>query len=100
MDWSRLSRETIATVALTIPDDTPFKDRKRIIFDAYPFGRREYWPYKAWCKAQREYLAKHDPKTPPPPPLFAGWERDPISGRPIIPAPQKEPSALAEEVKP
>lgn len=31
--------------------------------EAYPFGARTHWPYKAWCKVQREILGG-----PPPPP--------------------------------
>lgn len=82
--WSDQARATIAKLHLTLPEDIPFKERKQIVKDAYPFGERSYWPYKAWCKAQREYLAKYDPKAPPPGPLFPGLRRDPITGRPII----------------
>lgn len=83
MEWSLVSRQTIERVALTIPDDTPLKERKRIIREAYPFGQRSYWPYKAWCKAQRAYLSRWtDPKDPAP--LFPNLRRDPITGRPII----------------
>lgn len=82
--WAHQARTTIEQLALTIPADTPFKERKAIIDAAYPFGERAYWPYKAWLKARKAYLAKHDPATPKPPPLFAGWPRDPVTGRPII----------------
>lgn len=58
------SRRVIAQVHATLPADISFADRRRAIREAYPFGEREYWPYKAWCKAQREYLAKYDPKAP------------------------------------
>lgn len=61
------ARVAIAAVHARLPDDVSFKDRKAAIKAAYPFGERSYWPYKAWCKAQREYLKKYDPKTPPPP---------------------------------
>lgn len=67
MNWSEKSRETIARVHGQLAEDTPFKDRRQAIRDAYPFGTREYWPYKAWCKAQRVYLNKYDPKVPRPP---------------------------------
>lgn len=61
------ARRVIAQVHATLPADISFADRRRAIRDAYPFGERAYWPYKAWCKAQREYLAKYDPKAPQPP---------------------------------
>ena len=61
------ARQVIARVHATLPADISFTERKRAIRAAYPFGEREYWPYKAWCKAQREYLAKYDPKAPQPP---------------------------------
>lgn len=67
MRWSEISRETIAKVHAQLPADISFADRKRAIRGAYPFGPRECWPYKAWCKAQREYLKPFDPKTPAPP---------------------------------
>lgn len=71
-DWSRIARETIGKVDAALPEGVLFKDRKAAVFAAYPFGERSYWPYKAWCKAQREYLRRHDPKIPKPPgPLFA-----------------------------
>lgn len=67
MNWSERARQTIAAVHATLPADISFADRKRAIRDAYPFGEREYWPYRAWCKAQRKYLAPFDPATPEPP---------------------------------
>lgn len=65
--WTRLSKERIAEVHRRLPEDATFKERKAALKDAYPFGERAYWPYKAWCKARKAYLAKYDPKTPPPP---------------------------------
>lgn len=67
MNWSDKARETIARVHGSLPEGAPFKERKAAVKAAYPFGERSYWPYKAWCKAQREYLKRYDPKTPPPP---------------------------------
>lgn len=83
MDWSRIARETIAEAHKRVPPDASFDDRKKIIDEAYPFGPREMWPYKAWLKARKAYLKAHDPSIPATP-LFPGLRRDPISGRPII----------------
>lgn len=67
MKWAEIARQTIARVHASLPENISFKDRKAAIRAAYPFHVREYWPHKAWCKAQREYLRKYDPKAPPPP---------------------------------
>ena len=86
MDWSRIARETVARVAATIPDETPLKERKKLIDAAYPFGERAYWPYKAWCKARRAYLERHGLKplrAPQPTPIDL-MPRDPVTGRPVI----------------
>jgi len=66
-DWSRIARETIEAVHASLPADIAYPDRVKAIRAAYPFGPREMWPYRAWCKAQREYLRRHDPNAPPPP---------------------------------
>ena len=87
MQWSDIARQTIERVALDIPDDADMKARKTAIDAAYPFGQRQYWPYKAWLKARKAYLSKYGPAGKiPPAPLFDGWARDPETGRPIIPA--------------
>ncbi len=51
------SKAIIAKVHASLPADIPMAERKKAIFDAYPYGERQYHPYKAWCKAQREYFA-------------------------------------------
>lgn len=84
MEWARVARETISRVGSTIPEEATFKQRKAVIDAAYPFGPREYWPYKAWLKARKDYLKRYDPSRPPDAPLFPGLARDPITGRPII----------------
>jgi hypothetical protein len=86
MEWSRIARQEVARVALTIPDDTPLKARKALIDAAYPWGPRDYWPWKAWCKARRAYLERHGlkPLHPPPRTLLDDLPRDPVTGRPVI----------------
>lgn len=59
MSWYEQARAVIQRVHADLPDDLPFKERKRAIQEAYPFGPRQYHPYKMWCKAQREYLARY-----------------------------------------
>jgi hypothetical protein len=59
MDWSRLARETIAQVHAGLPSGASLSDRKKAVDAAYPFGPREYWPYKAWLKARKAYLVQY-----------------------------------------
>jgi hypothetical protein len=66
VNWAERAREAIAQAHGQIPEDCPFKERKAAIKAAYPFGERAYWPYKAWCNAQRAYLSRYDPKAPKP----------------------------------
>lgn len=89
MDWSEISRQTVDKIAATLPDDLPMKERKAALFAAYPFGERAYWPYKAWCKAQRSYLAgfgKEGGRVGPAarPTGLEHLPRDPLTGRPVI----------------
>lgn len=74
--WYETARQHIAEVSEGFPKDMPFKERKKAIYDAYPFGTRSHFPYKAWCKAQREYLAKYDPR--PAGPLHAAMMESPL----------------------
>lgn len=85
MEWSREARRLIGEVHATLPADATLAQRKRAIRDAFPDSwRGASWPYKAWLNARKAYLKKFDDSAPAP--LFDGWERDPVSGRPIIPA--------------
>ncbi len=86
MEWSRIARQEVARVGATIPEGTPLKERKTLIDAGYPFGPRDYWPWKAWCKARRAYLEKHGlaPLHPKPMTLLDKLPRDPVTGRPVI----------------
>lgn len=55
MEWSKIAREVVAEVLAAYPADTP--ERRKALRDAYPFGQREYWPYKAWLKAIKDATA-------------------------------------------
>ena len=55
--WYEKARSVIGDVHKTLPKDASLAERKAALFEAYPFGQRQYHPYKMWCKAQREYLA-------------------------------------------
>lgn len=61
MSWYDQAKYVIRKTHEAMPEDISFADRKKAIHDAYPFGMREYHPYKMWCKAQREYLNAWNP---------------------------------------
>lgn len=63
--WYEKSRSVIAAVHAELPKDATLEQRRKALREAYPFGQRQYHPYKMWCKAQREYLD-----------LFGGKKRD------------------------
>jgi hypothetical protein len=77
MDWSRIARETIGEVHASLPADATIEQRKKALFEAYPFGERAYWPYKAWNKAKRDYLRRFEPK-PPQQPMDWGKVKSPL----------------------
>lgn len=58
MTWYDTARAVIRTIDAMLPADAPIAQRRAYLRASYPFGERKYWPYKAWLKAQREYLAK------------------------------------------
>ena len=41
-----------------VPADADLKTRQAAIDEAYPFGERNYHPYKVWLKVRRDYLKK------------------------------------------
>lgn len=59
--WYDTARKYIAELDADLPADMPFKERRKAVRAAYPWGQRRMWPYKAWCRAQREYLARFLP---------------------------------------
>lgn len=84
MEWSDAARRAIAQAHLTVPADATLTERKRIIDDAYPFGERSMWPYKAWLKARKAYLVKYGYGPPLPLTALEMLPRDPVTGRPVI----------------
>lgn len=62
--WAWRARNCIQEAHNALPADISFEDRKKAIFNAYPFGSREYHPYKMWLKEQKRYLVQYDPNPP------------------------------------
>lgn len=61
--WVEQSVAVIRETLAALPKNATPAERKRALRDAYPFGDRSNWPYKAWCKAQRIALAGGIPTT-------------------------------------
>lgn len=59
MDWSAAARRVIAEIHARLPANATLAERKAALRAGYPFGERAMWPYKAWLKAQRAYLARY-----------------------------------------
>lgn len=71
MSWSARSWRVIEDVHDSLPETATYEERRKALFDAYPFGPREFHPYKMWLKAQKTYLARYLPRSKQKPgPLF------------------------------
>ena len=55
--WGRAAEVVIVRV-LKETVGIPAKERIKAVDDAYPFGLREYHPYKQWLKVRRELLSR------------------------------------------
>ena len=54
--WRRESMETIKRVLSGLPPDATDTQKRKAISDAYPFGPRQYHPYKIWLSEVRKYF--------------------------------------------
>jgi hypothetical protein len=61
-NWRDISRKVIADVHGRLDPNVTFKDRKAAIDGAYPFGPRQYHPYKMWLVERKTYLARWSDK--------------------------------------
>lgn len=73
--WRQDSQNIIASVKRDNPNATT-EELKKLLYDAYPFGERKYWPYKVWCECVRETTGqpRHREKPTAALPLFATAE--------------------------
>lgn len=69
MDWSNEARRVVAATLAGLPAGATIDEKRKALRAAYPFGPREYWPYKAWCNAVRAALGlkAKKPKSKKPP---------------------------------
>ena len=56
--WREASRKVIAEV-LQEHGMKCYAEYKKALHDAYPFGMRQYHPYKIWCQEQKKALMMH-----------------------------------------
>ena len=63
--WRRKSREIIGETIARIGMDN-VKELRTELVNVYPFGERNYWPYKVWLdEIQRQmHTGRHAPKEP------------------------------------
>lgn len=61
-NWRKLAREAIDKAHAGLDRDTALKDRKAAIDAVYPFGERQYHPYKMWLKERKIYLDRWSDK--------------------------------------
>ena len=59
MTWNEAAHKHIAKVVADNPTVTDEKELRKLIRDSYPWGERTNYPYKAWCKAVREFFKLH-----------------------------------------
>ncbi len=60
--WRPHAAKVIQRVLKENPDKTE-KELKALLRAAYPFGPRQYHPYKIWCSEVRAQLATHFKRT-------------------------------------
>jgi murein L,D-transpeptidase YafK len=64
--WRTRAREVIAEVEQEHRNAT-LAEFKAALKAAYPFGQRQYGPYKIWCQEQRYAIARFRARTEPQP---------------------------------
>ncbi len=57
--WRIEARKVIERVHASLPEGVTLAERTKAIDEAYPFGQRQYHPYKMWLIERRAYLGKH-----------------------------------------
>ena len=58
--WRQLAAPIIAEIIARYPEDC--QERRRALRDAYPFGARQYYPYKAWLAEVAHQTGRRKPK--------------------------------------
>lgn len=53
MTWREKARSVLVELRPKV-DKSNLGEARRLVFDAYPFGRRQNTPYKIWCQEVRK----------------------------------------------
>ena len=70
----RSRRQYALQLMASVCKDKPRDQWDQAIREAYPWGPRTNWPYKAWLQARREFLGKAMPEALPEPKAVEGQE--------------------------
>jgi hypothetical protein len=64
MSWRETANAVINEVIQQNPELDPFSpEMEKLIRAAYPFGERNYHPYKIWCSAVNRHFKRERTKT-------------------------------------
>lgn len=58
--WKQVAAAHIQKVVAQNPGWTDEKELRKLISDNYPFGLRQYHPYKAWLTAVKEFFEERN----------------------------------------
>ncbi|QEW26693.1 hypothetical protein [Roseovarius indicus] len=59
MTWREEAAKIIADATRDLPEDTPLKERMKVVDAARPHWGGCSWPRKAWQAARRDYLVRY-----------------------------------------
>lgn len=86
--WFKRAQAVIQTLDNRLTDTLTKAERVKAVREAYPWAERSGYAYKAWLKAQRQYLGIFNEDGlrcwPKRPTGLEGFPRDPVTGRPMI----------------
>ncbi len=73
--WKDRSAAVIGPALDALPLGATEEECRKALREAYPFGPREHYPYKAWCREcrlalEKRFAGRAGAKAPPRPPRF------------------------------
>lgn len=64
-DWVKEAQQVVRATLARLPEGATLKEKRAALRNAYPFGPRQYYPYRVWCKTVREELGQEPIEGPP-----------------------------------
>ena len=55
--WRAQAKAVIQETLRALPLDASDEMKRTMLFKAYPFGSRDYYPYTCWCQEVRKVLS-------------------------------------------